>query len=113
MMRSQDEEPEYRRGRSWFGLFLLRVIWMIFLAFVSWNVTQWLLLDSELLTVETLYRGGFPRTIPEEIIVYIVTATVFLLINIFIMIGYFIAQPSGRRRADRPTTFSRRPDYYR
>ncbi|MFK7800359.1 MAG: hypothetical protein AB8G95_01890 [Anaerolineae bacterium] len=113
MMRIQDDEPEYRRERSWFGLFLLRAIWMVFLAVISWYVAQWLLFESELLTIETLYRGGFPRTLPEEVIAYIVTATVFLLINIFIMIGYFLAQPSGRRRADRPTTYSRKPDYYR
>ena len=113
MMLKQKREAEYRRERSRFLSFVLWSGWTIFIGFVAWFLTQWLLFESGAMTLETLYLGGFPRSIPEEGLVYIVAGIVFIVINIFIMIGYFLALPSGRRRADRPTTYSRKPDFYR
>ena len=113
MMLKQKREAEYRRERSRFASFILWSGWTVFLGFIAWHATQWLLFESGLMTVQSLYRDGFSRSISEEGVIYIVTGVVFLLINIFIMIGYFLALPSGRRRPDRPTTYSRRPDFYR
>ena len=112
-MLKQKREAEYRNERGRFSSFVLWSGWTIFIGFVAWYVTQWLLFESGVMTLETLYRDGFPRSLPEENLIYIVTGIVFILINMFIMIGYFLALPSGRRRADQPTTFSRRPDFYR
>lgn len=111
-MRRQNQETEYSGERGWFIKLILRTGWIVLIAMVSWYLTQWLLFDAELLSIEAMYRGGFPRTLSEEVLTYILAAAVFIIVNIFIMIGYFFALPSGRRRADRPTTYTRKPDYH-
>ena len=113
MVLRQKREAEYDNERGWFVPALLRAGWIILVAGVSWYIAQWLLFESGVLTIQELYQGGFSRSLSEDVLVYIMTAAVFLIINIFILIGYFLALPSGRRRADRPTTYSRKPDYRR
>jgi hypothetical protein len=109
-MSMLEQGSEYAKPRGWFGALILRLIWISSLMVVSWYLTQWLLLDSGLLTIEMLYQEGIPRSLSEEWVIYMITAVMFLVVNIFIMIGYVFALPSGRRRSDHPSQYSHKQD---
>ncbi|MEM8860291.1 MAG: hypothetical protein AAGD96_18340 [Chloroflexota bacterium] len=104
---------EERGRKKWSGTIISGVCLFAILATVSWYASNWLLFESDLLTVEMLYRGGFSRDLSSTSLLLIVTATVFVISNFVVLIGYFAALPSGRRRSDRPSTYSRKPEWYR
>ncbi|MEM9777442.1 MAG: hypothetical protein AAF902_22885 [Chloroflexota bacterium] len=112
MLVHRNDIEEFGR-RKWSGTIISGICLFIILGTTSWYAANWLLFESDLLSTEMLYRGGFSRDLSETSLLLIVTATVFVLSNFFVLIGYFFALPSGRRRSNEPSTYSRRPERYR
>lgn len=106
MIVHKDNIEEYGH-KKWSGTIISGVCLFIILAITSWYASNWLLYESDLLSFEMMYQGGFSTDLSHESLLLIVTATVFVLSNFFVLIGYFFALPSGRRRADQPSTYSR------
>lgn len=90
---------------------LIRVLWVGTVGVIAWMITDWLLYDPGHIGVETIYKSGISRDTPEILIVLILTLICFFIINLMIWIGFFWAVPSGRRRPNRASIYSRDPHY--
>lgn len=112
-MRKNNIELEDRSERTNVIGFIIRFVWIFALAAISWRIANWLLFDAQLLSMNALYNGGMPREWPEGIITLVIAGVVFIFINLLVWIGYFVAVPSGRRRPNRASTYSRNPEIYR
>ena len=89
---------------------ILAVIWLAICFGLAYLLMQYLF-DNELLTYKFFYNRLFiPRTVSETAILIGSMLVIVVVVNFFVLIGYGLISPSGRRRPGTPSLYSEDPD---
>lgn len=102
-----EQEVAQRKGNT--GRTILQLIWLTINFAAAYFVVEWLLAEKYI-SLNRLYNGGIPRTVPEWVLQGALMFIGVIIIQFFFIMGYMVASPVGRRRSGRPTLRSWNPD---
>ena len=102
-----ERELARRRGRT--GRTIIQLIWFGISFVIAYFASEWLF-ASGIFTPQMAYAGGVPRALPEWVIQGIIMLLIVFVMQFFLLLGFMVANPRGRRRSGRPNLSSRNPD---
>ncbi len=94
------QELARRRGSTWRTI--LQLVWLGLNFVAAYFVVEWVYAQGYL-TPAMLYRAGVPASVPGWVIQGALMLVLVLVMQFFVVLGFLIANPSGRRRTGRPT----------
>ncbi len=103
----REREMAQRRGSA--GRTFIQLIWLGISFVIAYFVSEWLF-TSGIFTPQMAYAGGVPRFFPEWVIQGVIMLLMVIVMQFFLLLGFMIANPIGRRRSGRPTLTSWNPD---
>ncbi|MEJ2747145.1 MAG: hypothetical protein P8183_04400 [Anaerolineae bacterium] len=107
--KKREEELERRKGTA--GKTIIQIIWLLISFVVAYFVVKYVF-DAGYLTYNMIYAVGIPRSIPSIVIMLVIMFFIVVAMQFFILIGFMIANPEGRRRTGDPTLKSHTKDPY-
>ena len=103
-------ERELSRRSGFARRTILAVVWLAISFGLAYLVVT-MLIDNELLTYNFVYNRLFvPREIPTTAILIGLMVVVVIIMNFFVLVGYALVSPVGRRRPGTPSMYSQDPD---
>ena len=102
--KKKDEEIAKRQGMT--GRTIIAFIWLSISAVAAFFLVKYMF-DTNVLRYRTFYDMGLPTQIPDWAIMIGMVILVVAIMQIFLMVGFMIASPEGRRRTGDPTLYSR------
>lgn len=108
--RKKDEEIAQRQGMT--KKTLIQIVWLVISGIVAYFLINFLLESEEInFSYNTLYTQLFiPRAVPEWALLAGMIIVFVLVMQIFLVLGFVIASPEGRRKSGQPTLRSRNKD---
>ena len=86
------------------------VIWLGICFAGAFFLMRWIF-ESELLNINFFYNQlRIPRSVSQEWIIIGFTILIVIGINFFVLVGYSLFSPTGRRRPGTPSLYSSDPD---
>ncbi len=107
--RKKEEEVARRRGSA--SKTLIQMVWLLISLAIAYALTLYLF-NQGTITADFLYRQGIPRSIPEWGLQLGVTLLITIFMQMFLLLGFVIANPEGRRKLGEPTLVSRNKDVF-
>lgn len=95
----REREMAQRRGRT--GRTIIQLIWLGISFVIAYFASEWLF-SSGIFTPQMAYAGGIPRFLPEWVIQGVIMGLIVIVMQFFLLLGFMIANPVGRRRSGRP-----------
>lgn len=110
-MRLDDKhDRELARRKGLAGRTILIVVWLIICFALAFLISRYLF-DNEILSYGYFYTRLFvPFEVPETAILIALMLVIVIIINFFVLIGFALASPTGRRRPGTPSLHSSDPD---
>jgi putative flippase GtrA len=102
--KKKDDEIAARQGMT--GRTIITVIWLGISALAAYFLVQYIF-DTNVLRYSTFYNMGLPSSVPKWVIMTFLVIIVVAIMQTFLMFGFMIASPEGRRRTGDPTAYSR------
>lgn len=103
-----DREMARRKGLALRTI--LAVVWLAICFGLAYLIVSFLF-DNDLLSYRFFYTQLYvPLDVEETAILIGLTVVVVIIINFFVLVGYGIASPAGRRRPGTPSLHSSDPD---
>ena len=104
----RDREIARRKGLAWRTI--LAVVWLAICFGLAFLIMSYLL-DNDLLNYNFYYTRLFiPPEVPETALLIGSMVIIVVIINFFVLLGYGLASPAGRRRPGTPSMHSSEPD---
>lgn len=104
----REHELEKRKGLA--GRTILALIWLAICIGAAYFLVNWLL-ETERLRMSFFYfQLHIPQTVSQEFLVAGSILVVVLIINFFVLVGYGLVSPIGRRHPGTPSRYSPDPD---
>ncbi|NHZ71580.1 MAG: hypothetical protein GWP17_00625 [Aquificales bacterium] len=101
--KKKDEELAARKGMT--GRTIIGFIWLSISAALAYFLIKYLT-DEGILRFSTFYQLGIPRQIPSWVLMWGLILMIVLLMQMFLLVGFMIASPEGRRRTGDPSLYS-------
>lgn len=105
--KKRDEEVAARKGMT--GRTIVAFIWFAFSAVLAYFLVNYLL-DQNIIRFNMFYSLGIPRSVPTWVFLAVLILAVVVIMQIFLLFGFMMASPEGRRRTGDPTLYSRTKD---
>lgn len=106
--KKNEEVLAKRKGLT--GRTIIQVIWLLISFAVAYFVANYLI-DEGVISYQQIYRElGLPTTIPEAAILFGIMFLIVFVMQFFLIFGFMIAAPEGRRNLSKPTMKSRNKD---
>ncbi len=102
--KKKDEEIAARKGMT--GKTIIAFIWLAISAVMAYFFVDYLF-ASGILSHGTFYGAGIPRSIPDWVITGVLVLLVVAFMQTFLLFGFILASPEGRRKTGDPTLYSR------
>jgi len=112
----KERELEKRKGLVWRTV--IGAVWLALVSIVAYYLTGWII-DNQVVSLNFFYGNlSIPPSVKPETVRLGFTLTLVIAIQFFILVGYGLASPAGRRRPGKATAYSSDPDpldkyYYR
>ncbi|UCG24764.1 MAG: hypothetical protein JSW55_01845 [Chloroflexota bacterium] len=104
----RDRELARRRGLA--KRTILAVIWLAICFALAFLIMSYLF-DNDLLSYNFFYSRLFiPSEVSETALLIASMVVIVIIINFFVLLGYGLASPAGRRRPGTPSMHSGEPD---
>ena len=107
--KKKDEEIAARKGMT--GKTIIAFIWLGISAVVAYFLVQYIF-DTGILRYSTFYNMGLPKLIPNWVIMGAMVLLVVAVMQSFLMFGFMLASPEGRRRTGDASLYSHSKDPY-
>ena len=105
-----EAELEKRKGLT--GRTILAFVWLFASFAVSILVASWLLI-GDIIGTKFFYQDlGIPDTVSEVVLILAVALIIYLIIQLFVLIGYAAFSPKAKMRTGTPSAYSSNPDPY-
>lgn len=89
---------------------IVQTIWLLISFVVAYYVSQWLFAEN-LVSYNFFYtQFAIPRSVPQWAILGALMLILVIVMQLFILIGFFIGTPRGRARSGEASAFSNNPD---
>jgi hypothetical protein len=106
--KKNEEMLAKRKGLT--GRTIIQIIWLLISFAAAYFVANYLI-DEGIITYQQIYRElGLPRTIPEEAILFGMMFLIVFVMQFFLIFGFMIGDPEGRRKLGDPSMKSRNKD---
>ncbi len=105
--KKRDEELARRKGLT--GRTIFATFWLLISIVIGYFLVDYLI-DQGLLSLNMFYQLGIPRSVPSVVFFWVLVLIVVAIMQFFLMFGFMIASPEGRRRTGEPTLYSRNKD---
>ncbi len=104
----RDRELARRKGLAWRTI--LAVTWLAICFGLAFLVMSYLF-DNDLLSYNFFYSRLFiPREVSETALLIASMVVIVIIINFFVLVGFGLASPVGRRRPGTPSMHTTEPD---
>lgn len=101
--KKRDEEIAARKGMT--GKTIVGFIWLAISAVLAYFLVTYLI-DEKYISVRMFYEAGIPRYVPSWVFIGAIMIFIVLLMQFFLVMGFMIASPEGRRRTGEPSLHS-------
>lgn len=101
--KKRDEEMAARKGMT--GRTIVGFIWLATSAVLAYFLVTYLI-EAKYISVRMFYEAGIPRFVPGWVFIAGITIFIVLLMQFFLIMGFMIASPEGRRRTGEPSLHS-------
>ena len=89
---------------------IVAFIWIGLCFVAAYFVLEWLV-TNEVISYRFFYSRLFvPQTVDQELLQLGLMVMIVVIINFFVLIGYGLISPAGRRRPGTPSPYSQDPD---
>jgi hypothetical protein len=110
MRLEKKNEEMLARRKGLTGRTIVQVIWLLISFAVAYFVANYLI-DEGVITYQQIYRElGLPGTIPEAVILFGIMFIIVFVMQFFLIFGFMIGDPEGRRKLGDPSMKSRNKD---
>lgn len=104
----REAEVAKRQGST--GRTIIQAIWLIISFAIAYFVSQWLF-DQNIVTYNFFYNQLYiPRAVPRWMVLGGFMLFLVIIMQFFVMFGFFIGTPQGRQKSGKASAFSRNPD---
>lgn len=107
--KKKDEEIAARQGMT--GKTIIAFIWFAITAVAAYFLVKYVF-DTNVLKYSTFYNMGIPRQVPNWIIMAALILFVVVIMQSFLMFGFMIASPEGRRHTGNASLHSHSKNPY-
>lgn len=101
--KKKDEELAARKGMT--GRTIIAFIWLVISAVVAYFLIDYLI-NENVLRLSTFYQMGIPRAVPSWALMGLLMLVIVIIMQTFLLFGFMIASPEGRRRTGDPSLYS-------
>jgi hypothetical protein len=105
--KKKDEELAARKGMT--GKTIVALIWFIISGIAAYFLITYLI-DQDYLSLSIFYQMGIPRSVPDWVFFAFLILIVIIFMQFFLLFGFIIASPEGRRHTGDPSLHSRSKD---
>jgi ABC-type sugar transport system permease subunit len=105
--KKKDEEIAARKGMT--GKTIIAFIWLTISGVIAFFLIKYMF-DTDVLRYRTFYNMGIPNSVPQWVILGALIIIVVVIMQTFLMLGFMLASPEGRRRTGDPTLHSHRKE---
>lgn len=105
--KKRDEEIAARKGMT--GKTIIGFIWLAISAVIAYILVN-ALIDAKYLNLNMFYQLGVPRFVPSWVFSVAIIIFITLLMQFFLVFGFMLASPEGRRPTGDPSLHSRRKE---
>jgi len=105
--KKKDEELAAREGMA--GKTIIAFIWLTISAVAAYFLVKYMF-DTSTLRYSTFYSLGLPSQVPNWVILVGMIILVVAIMQSFLMFGFMLASPEGRRRTGDASLHSRSKD---
>lgn len=102
--KKKDDELAARKGMT--GKTIITFIWLAISGVFAFFLIKYMF-DTDILRYSTFYNIGIPTWIPQWVIMGALVFLVVAVMQTFLLFGFMLASPEGRRRTGDPTAYSR------
>ncbi len=107
--KKRDEETAARQGMT--GKTIIAFIWLAITTVAAYFLVKYVF-DTNVLRYSTFYSMGLPRQVPNWVIMAVLILFVVVIMQSFLMFGFMIASPEGRRRTGEASLHSHSKNPY-
>jgi hypothetical protein len=101
--KKRDEEMAARKGMT--GKTIIAFIWLAISGVIAYFLVNYLF-ETDVLSYGTFYGLGIPRSVPQWVITGVLIILIVIIMQTFLMLGFMLASPEGRRRTGDPSLYS-------
>jgi type VI protein secretion system component VasF len=105
--QKKDEELAARKGMT--GKTIITFIWLIISGVAAYFLITYLI-DQDYLSLSIFYQLGVPRAVPDWVFFALLILAVVLFMQFFLLFGFMLASPEGRRHTGDPSLHSHSKD---
>ncbi|HEX6386373.1 MAG TPA: hypothetical protein VF177_17005 [Anaerolineae bacterium] len=106
--KKRDEELAERKGMT--GKTIIQIVWLLISFVIAYFLSVYLF-EQEVITYNMLYTQlAIPRDVPREALLGGLMLLIVMVMQMFLILGFVIASPEGRRRTGEPSLRSRKKD---
>ena len=105
--KKREEEIARRKGMT--GRTIIATIWLLISIGLGYFLITYLI-DQNYFSLNIFYQWGIPRAVPDWVFFIALILLVVAIMQFFLLFGFMIASPEGRRRTGDPSLYSRSKD---
>ena len=105
--KKREEEIAQRKGMT--GRTIIASIWLLISIALGYVLVNYLI-AQKFLNLNIFYQWGIPRVVPSWVFLAVLVLLVVAIMQFFLLFGFMVASPEGRRRSGRGTLYSRNKD---
>ena len=105
--KKHEEELAQRKGMT--GRTIVATIWLLISIGLGYFLITYLI-DQGYLNLNIFYQWGIPRAVPDWVFLIVLVLVVVTIMQFFLLFGFVVASPEGRRRTGDPSLYSRNKD---
>lgn len=105
--KKRDEEIAARKGMT--GRTIVAFIWFAISAALAYFLVTYLI-DENIVRFNTFYSLGIPRSVPTWVLMGGMIFAIVVIMQIFLLFGFMMASPEGRRHTGDPSLYSSSKD---
>jgi hypothetical protein len=103
-------EVEQARRKGSTGRTFVQTIWLLISFVAAYFVSQWLF-DQGIVSYGFFYTKLFiPRVVPPWAILGGFILVIVIVMQFFVLMGYFLGNPRGREKSGRASAYTHNPD---
>ena len=103
-------ERELQKRKGFTARTIGAIIWLVICVTAAYFFVKWLFETDILHTGFFYFQLHIPRWVSEEILVAGTVLVIVMIINFFVLIGFALVSPIGRRKPGTPSMYSSDPD---
>ena len=105
--KKKDEEIAARKGMT--GRTIIAFIWLAISGTLAYFLIEYLISEN-IFSLNTFYQMGVPRAVPDWVLMGVMILIIVMLMQTFLLFGFMVASPEGRRRTGDPSLYSHSKD---